>query len=98
MEFFDLKNPNFLLLLALIAGTFCHWVKKRYRDGLPGGPIDYLIANPRHTFAMATGVVTAWSAAVATGTYANAEPIMAIASGWGIGWALDSSLNKGPGQ
>ena len=95
----DAISTNALIMLAAaIAGTFSHYVKKRLRDDMPGGPIDYLIANPWHTVAMFGTTFAACAAVGATGIIPEASPWMAAALGYTSGWTADSAINKGPGQ
>lgn len=96
----SLTAPTTLLFLFAILGTFSHWVKKRVRDKIRGGPVDYLISHPRHTFGMIVTTVTACcTVAMVPGfSLESMSPLSAAMLGWTTGWAADSAINKGPGQ
>jgi len=85
-----------VLLIAALAGTFCHWLKEKYKGEVVGNPADYLIAHPWNTLQMAGATVAACAALIATQQLAASTPISAAVMGFGIGYTADSAFNKGP--
>jgi hypothetical protein len=94
----DESTKAAILIAAAIAGTFCHWAKKRLRDNLPGGPIDYLITSPWNTVAMFGTMLAACAAITVSGQLVTASAWMVASLGYTAGWTADSAINKGPGQ
>lgn len=97
-EVFNMElTINVLLMLACaVLGTFSHWAKKSWRDGMPGNPIDYLMHQPYSTLAMFGTTFAACAAVGVTGQLSDASPWMAVALGFTTGYTADSALNKGP--
>lgn len=87
-----------ILFASAIAGTFLHWLKKVWRDDMPGNPINYLIVHPWNTAAMFGVTFAACAAILATDQLASASVAMIIGVGFTAGWTADSAINKGPGQ
>lgn len=91
-------NTDLVMILAAMVGTFVHWVKEKYTGQTVGSPIDYLVTHPWNTLSMFGATFATCATLLATGSMEHATLTNAVMTGFGIGYAADSALNKGPKQ
>lgn len=85
-----------ILVGAAVVGTFVHWLKKRMEGSVVGNPLDYLVHNPATTISMVMGAVGACSALIMSGQLSGLHWSAVAWLGLTTGYAIDSSVNRGP--
>jgi len=93
-----METIHIILALAAVLGTFTHWLKSKWTGETIGNPIDYLIANPWSTLAMAGSTFAAVGALIGTGAVDNVTYSAAFWIGFATGYTTDNALNKGPNK
>lgn len=96
METWILENAGMAFAVMAVLGAALHWAKKAYRNEVSWNPIDYWFAdNPMHSAGAAGALVVAVWAIVFSDSLAGMQWHMLVASGFTLGWMLDSGVNKG---
>lgn len=81
------------LLLAAYAGMVGHWYKKYFREQTASGLLTYMKEHPKNTIGAVCSVTGAVLGLIATGVILSEQT---IALAFGIGFTLDSTVNKAP--
>jgi hypothetical protein len=78
-----------------VLGAMLHWAKKAYRGETNWNPLDYWLADhPAHSAGSIGALVAAVWGVVFSDSLTGMKIHMVIASGFTIGWMIDSGFNK----
>ena len=83
-----------ILLISAYIGLFLHWSKKRLRKQTFCNFRNYLLTHKSATASSTISIFAAIVALYASGNVELSKQTLAIA--FGIGYTLDSALNKSP--
>jgi hypothetical protein len=90
-----LSHPGMTFALMAVLGAALHWAKKAYRGETSWNPIDYWFAdNPMHSAGAAGALAVSVWGVVFSDSLTGMQPHMIVASGFTLGWVLDSGINK----
>lgn len=96
MEALITENAGIAFAMMAILGAAVHWAKKATRGEVTWNPMDYWLADhPGHTGFFAGALVASIWVVVFSDSLTGMQAHMVVASGFTLGWALDSAVNKG---
>ena len=87
--------PAILFAGMAVLGAVLHWAKKAYRGEVTTNPMDYWLADHPGSSAGSIGalVVAVWGV-IFSSSLTGMQMHMIVASGFTLGWMLDSGINK----
>jgi hypothetical protein len=84
--------------ILLAAGAITHYLKKHWRGETTSDIVSYFTADhPAHSAGLGAALLAAIAALWTTDVLAGATATLIVLSTWGIGFALDSGVNKAAG-
>jgi len=96
---FILAHPLLTYTVAMTLGAAVHWFK-RWRTGeAPGNPLDYWLFDKTPNGVGALGsLVAAFFLVWGTDALEGVTPQFLLMGAWGVGWTLDSAINRSSEQ
>jgi hypothetical protein len=90
-----IREPSFIFSAMAVVGMLAHFFKKAYRGETGWNLLDYLLMDhPGNSAGMIGALVLGCWAVVTSNTLSGATMSLIVGSGFGLGWTLDSAVNK----